>query len=98
MFRPTPFHNAELQRLTGASAGTIRNNLSQLMQAGEVEEDGYKGRSKVYRLLSSSNIYREGGDDDNEALTAEQVAKYQRLRAEGMGENQAIAEVRRKGT
>ena len=57
--------NAELQKLTGASAGTIRNNLSDLMRAGEVVEDGYKGRSKVYRLVSSSSdIYREGDDDD----------------------------------
>jgi len=68
--RVEPATNAELQKLTGASVGTIRNNLSQLMQIGEVEEDGYKGRSKVYRLLSSSpDIYIEGDDDDTKATT-----------------------------
>lgn len=68
--RVEPATNAELQRQTGASAGTIRNNLSQLIQDGEVGEDGYKGRSKVYRLLSSSPEPPIGNDsDDNNEKT-----------------------------
>jgi hypothetical protein len=61
--------NAELQKLTGASAGTIRNNLSELMQAGEVEEDGYKGRSKVYRLVSSPPTMEKDDDTSSTPVT-----------------------------
>ncbi len=64
--RIEPATNADLSRITGASPGTIRNNLSDLINAGLVGEDGYKGRSKVYRLLSSSSPHtREPDDDDN---------------------------------
>src|SRR5215211_5130369 len=47
---------AELERLTSAAQGTIYNNLSRLMKTypPQVEEAGYKGRSKLYRLFSSS--------------------------------------------
>ncbi len=47
---------AELARLTGAAQGTIYNNLSRLMKTDppQVEEAGYKGRSKLYGLFSSS--------------------------------------------
>jgi len=47
---------AELERLTSAAQGTIYNNLSRLMKTDppQVEEAGYKGRSKLYRLFSSS--------------------------------------------
>jgi hypothetical protein len=47
---------AELERLTSAAQGTIYNNLSRLMKIDppQVEEAGYKGRSKLYRLFSSS--------------------------------------------
>ena len=47
---------AELERLTGAAQGTIYNNLSRLMKTDpqQVEEAGYKGRSKLYGLFSSS--------------------------------------------
>jgi Fic family protein len=41
----------ELQKLTGAGAGTIRNNLSELINEGKVVADG--GRPKTYRLVSS---------------------------------------------
>jgi hypothetical protein len=57
--------NAELQRITGASEGTIRNNLSQLMHAGEVEVEGYRGQSKVYGRVSSSRISTRGDDSDD---------------------------------
>jgi hypothetical protein len=43
--------NSKLQKLTGASAGAIRNNLSELINDGEVVADG--GRPKTYRLVSS---------------------------------------------
>jgi hypothetical protein len=47
---------ADLERLTGAAQGTIYNNLSRMMKTNppQVEEAGYKGRSKFYRLFSSS--------------------------------------------
>jgi hypothetical protein len=40
--------NSELQKLTGASAGTVRNNLCQLVKDGEVVAEG--GYPKIYRL------------------------------------------------
>jgi len=43
--------NSELQRRTGASAATIRNNLSGLINDGEVVGDG--GRPKTYKLVPS---------------------------------------------
>ncbi len=47
---------ADLARMTGAAQGTIYNNLSRMMKAEPplVEEAGYKGRSKLYSLFSSS--------------------------------------------
>jgi hypothetical protein len=83
-----PATNADLQRLTGASPGTIRNNLSQLIQEGVVREDGYNGRSKVYALSSSSDTPKDPGDDDNHKSDAERV---QRLVAEGVAEDVAKA-------
>jgi hypothetical protein len=54
--RIEPASVADLERLTGAAQGTIYNNLSRLMKTDppQVEEAGYKGRSKLYRLFSSS--------------------------------------------
>jgi hypothetical protein len=51
-----PYSVADLERLTGAAQGTVYNNLSRLMKTDppQVEEAGYKGRSKLYRLFSSS--------------------------------------------
>jgi Fic family protein len=40
--------NSEIQELTGASAGTVRNNLCQLVKEGEVVAEG--GYPKTYRL------------------------------------------------
>jgi hypothetical protein len=64
----------ELVELTGAETGTIRNKLSELKNENVVIDAGYRGREKLYSLLSSSpNPYRESSDDDNEPLTYEQV-------------------------
>ena len=43
--------NSELQRGTGISTGTIRNNLFELIHSGEVVGDG--GRPKTYQLVTS---------------------------------------------
>jgi hypothetical protein len=60
----------DLAELTGAEVGTIRNKLSELKSEGVVIDAGYKGREKLYSLLSSSpNPYRESTDDDNEPKT-----------------------------
>lgn len=73
--RPGSATRHELEKLTGLSGGTIRNNLSDLMKSGVVGEEGYQGRSKVYCLLSSSeNPKGSDSDDNNEgthALTCE---------------------------
>ena len=68
-----PATNADLQKLTGASPGTIRNNLSHLIQEGRVVEDGYQGRSKVYCLLSSSPTPPRGNDSDDISITVERA-------------------------
>jgi hypothetical protein len=54
--RIEPYSVADLERLTGAAQGTLYNNLARLMKTDppQVEEAGYKGRSKLYRLFSSS--------------------------------------------
>jgi predicted Rossmann fold nucleotide-binding protein DprA/Smf involved in DNA uptake len=44
---------AQLQKRTGAAAGTIRNNLSVLINEGQVVSEG--GRPKIYRLASSGS-------------------------------------------
>ena len=45
--------NSEIQRLTGICTGTIRNNLFELIEEGEVVGDG--GRPKTYQLVTSSS-------------------------------------------
>jgi Fic family protein len=45
--------NSELQRGTGISKGTIRNNLFELIEDGEVLGDG--GRPKTYQLVTSGS-------------------------------------------
>jgi Fic family protein len=45
--------NSELQRRTGISTGTIRNNLFGLIEEGEVVGDG--GRPKTYQLVTSGS-------------------------------------------
>jgi AAA domain len=60
----------DLAQLTGAEVGTIRNKISELKGEEVVADAGYRGREKLYSLLSSSqNLYRESGDDDNKPST-----------------------------
>ena len=69
-----PATNKEIQDSTGLAVGTVRNKLSDLMQEGTVGEDGYQGRSKVYRLLSSSPGNPRGtSDDDNKKAGGQAV-------------------------
>jgi hypothetical protein len=57
----------ELAELTGSEVGTVRNKVSELKGEGVVMDAGYRGREKLYSLLSSSpKPYRETTDDDNE--------------------------------
>jgi hypothetical protein len=63
--RVEPATNPELQEITGADAGSIRNKLSELKQEGLVEDGGYKGRNKLYCLLSSSPPPPRGNDSDD---------------------------------
>jgi hypothetical protein len=66
VLRSGPATRKEMQDITGLSGGTIRNNLSDLMKDEIVGEDGYQGRSKVYRLLSSSPEPPRGDDSDDD--------------------------------
>ena len=60
----------DLAQLTGAEVGTIRNKISELKGEEVVADVGYRGREKLYSLLSSSqNPYRGSGDDDNKPAT-----------------------------
>jgi hypothetical protein len=61
-----PSTNAELQKLTGATAGTIRNKLSELVQEGKVREEGANGRQKIYGLVLSSSPHTPRGVDDDD--------------------------------
>ena len=45
--------NSEIQRRTGISTGTIRNNLFELIEEGEVVGD--EGRPKTYQLVTSGS-------------------------------------------
>jgi AAA domain len=70
--RNGPATNAELQKLTGAGDGTVRNKLSELMQEGTVIADD--GRPKTYRLAGqevslSSHLYRGNDSDDTREKT-----------------------------
>ena len=96
--RAGPATNAELQDVTGATVGTIRNNLSQLIQAELVTEDG--GRPKTYRLVSSSTSTKGSDDDTNdeplsyhvapgESFTVEQLQRIRKLMRQGMSEKWA---------
>jgi Fic family protein len=51
--------NSELQRCTGISRGTIRNNLIELIHSGEVLGDG--GRPKTYQLVTSGSTKASRG-------------------------------------
>ncbi len=51
---------------TGLAEGTVRNKISEMMNV-DICEDGYEGRNKRYKLLSSSPEPPRGNDnDDNE--------------------------------
>jgi len=68
--KPSEATIRDLAELTGAEVGTIRNKISELKGEGVVIDAGYRGREKLYSLLSSSpNPYRESGDDDNKPET-----------------------------
>jgi AAA domain len=64
----------DLAQLTGAEVGTIRNKISELKGEEVIADAGYRGREKLYSLLSSSqNPYRESGDDDNKPATVAEL-------------------------
>ena len=71
--RTEPATVADLEKLTGAARGTIYNKLSELIQTEVVKEDGYRGRSKVYRVFSSSDTRGGSGDDENEEGAADRA-------------------------
>jgi len=54
--------NKQLQQITGASEGTIRNKLSELRAEGLVTDDGR--RPATYKLVSSSPVHPRGDEDD----------------------------------
>jgi hypothetical protein len=65
----------ELADITKAEVGTIRNKLSELKGEGVVIDAGYKGREKLYSLLSSSpDSLSKSTDDDNNDGVPETVA------------------------
>jgi hypothetical protein len=55
--------NKQLQQITGASEGTVRNKLSELVNAGEVIGDGR--RPTTYNLVSLSSEHPMGSDSDD---------------------------------
>jgi DNA-binding transcriptional ArsR family regulator len=59
--------NKQLQQITGASEGTIRNKLSELRSDGLITDDGK--RPVTYCLVSSSPEHPRGGDSDDTSPT-----------------------------
>jgi DNA-binding transcriptional ArsR family regulator len=55
--------NKQLQQITGASEGTIRNKLSELRTDGLITDDGK--RPVTYHLVSSSPVHTGGSDSDD---------------------------------
>jgi DNA-binding transcriptional ArsR family regulator len=55
--------NKQLQQITGASEGTIRNKLSELRTDGLITDDGK--RPVTYTLVSSSPEHPRGSDNDD---------------------------------
>jgi DNA-binding transcriptional ArsR family regulator len=55
--------NKQLQQITGASEGTIRNKLSELRTEGLITDDGK--RPVTYTLVSSSPEHPRGSDSDD---------------------------------
>lgn len=84
--RAGPATNVELQKLTGAGDGTVRNKLSELMQEKVVVADD--GRPKVYQLVDeevslSSPPYIETTDNDTSEKLLPQAVRdeFNRLAA-----------------
>jgi hypothetical protein len=87
--------NKQLQQITGATEGTVRNKLSELRSDGVITDDGK--RPATYNLVSSSP--RTRGDDDTspppvdgEANPAERALSDDL----GPGESATVAELRSK--
>lgn len=59
--------NKQLQQITGASEGTIRNKLSELRADGLITDDGK--RPVTYDLVSSSPEHPRGSDSDDTSKT-----------------------------
>jgi DNA-binding transcriptional ArsR family regulator len=59
--------NKQLQQITGASEGTIRNKLSELRSDGLITDDGK--RPVTYCLVSSSPDHPRGDDSDDTSPT-----------------------------
>jgi DNA-binding transcriptional ArsR family regulator len=59
--------NKQLQQITGASEGTIRNKLSELRSDGLITDDGK--RPVTYHLVSSSPVHPMGDDSDDNSPT-----------------------------
>jgi hypothetical protein len=55
--------NKQLQQITGASEGTIRNKLSELRADDLITDDGK--RPATYKLVSSSPVHPRGSDSDD---------------------------------
>ena len=58
--------NKQLQQITGASEGTIRNKLSELRTEGLITDDGK--RPVTYTLVSSSPEHPRGSDSDDTSI------------------------------
>ncbi len=78
--------NKQLQQITGATEGTVRNKLSELRADGVITDDGK--RPATYNLVSSSPEHPRGsdGDDTSELLTVERALEALR---HGNGPRQA---------
>ncbi len=83
--------NKQLQQITGASEGTIRNKLSELRSDGLITDDGK--RPATYNLVSSSPVHTRGSDDDDTKFLPEERA-LEALR-EGNAPRMALANYRK---
>ncbi|MDP9454636.1 MAG: AAA family ATPase [Actinomycetota bacterium] len=83
--------NKQLQQITGASEGTIRNKLSELRSDGLITDDGK--RPATYNLVSSSPVHARGSDDDDTKFLPEERA-LEALR-EGNAPRMALANYRK---
>ncbi len=83
--------NKQLQQITGASEGTIRNKLSELRSDGLITDDGK--RPATYNLVSSSPVHTRGSDDDDTKFLPKERA-LEALR-EGNAPRMALANYRK---